>query len=81
MKIASNTATSLIKFQPSSLSLAIAISLSGVSHAAFANEAQPAETQTLATISIQAQGNWLDDANAEKLQQHAGARSIIDRKR
>lgn len=81
MKIASYTATSLIKFQPSSLSLAIAISLSGISHAAFANEAQPAETQTLATISIQAQGNWLDNANAEKVQQHAGARSIIDRKR
>lgn len=81
MKIASYTATSLIKFQPSSLSLAIAFSLSGISHAAFANEAQPAETQTLATISIQAQGNWLDNANAEKVQQHAGARSIIDRKR
>lgn len=81
MKIVSYTATSLIKFQPSSLSLAIAILLSGISHAAFADEAQPAETQTLATISIQAQGNWLDDANAEKVQQHAGARSIIDRKR
>lgn len=81
MKIASYTATPLIKFQPSSLSLAIAISLSGISHAAFADEAQPAETQTLATISIQAQGNWLDNANAEKVQQHAGARSIIDRKR
>ncbi|MCH7291568.1 TonB-dependent siderophore receptor [Acinetobacter sp. ANC 3926] len=81
MKIASYTATSMIKFQPSSLSLAIAISLSGISHAAFANEAQPAETHTLATISIQAQGNWLDNANAEKVQQHAGARSIIDRKR
>ncbi|ENX58885.1 MULTISPECIES: TonB-dependent receptor family protein [Acinetobacter] len=81
MKIASYTATSLIKFQPSSLSLAIAILLGGISHAAFADEAQPTETQTLATISIQAQGNWLDDANAEKVQQHAGARSIIDRKR
>ena len=81
MKIASYTATPLIKFQPSSLSLAIAISLSGISHAAFADEAQPAETQTLATISIQAQGNWLDNANAEKVQQHAGAGSIIDRKR
>ncbi|NNP70562.1 TonB-dependent siderophore receptor [Acinetobacter sp. Ac_5812] len=81
MKIASYTATSLIKFQPSSLSLAIAISLSVISHTAFADEAQPAETQTLATISIQAQGNWLENANAEKVQQHAGARSIIDRKR
>ncbi|QHH96145.1 TonB-dependent receptor family protein [Acinetobacter dispersus] len=81
MKIASYTATSLIKFQPSSLSLAIAISLSGISHTAFADEAQPTETQTLATISIQAQGNWLENANAEKVQQHAGARSIIDRKR
>ncbi|MCI3880548.1 TonB-dependent receptor family protein [Acinetobacter higginsii] len=81
MKIASCSAASLIKFQPSSLSLAIAISLSGISHVAFADEGQPAETQTLATISIQAQGNWLDNANAEKVQQHAGARSIIDRKR
>ena len=81
MKIASCSAASLIKFQPSSLSLAIAISLSGISHVAFADEGQPAKTQTLATISIQAQGNWLDNANAEKVQQHAGARSIIDRKR
>ncbi|USA45647.1 TonB-dependent siderophore receptor [Acinetobacter sp. C26M] len=81
MKSASCSAASLIKFQPSYLSLAIAISLSGISHAAFANEAQPNETQTLATISIQAQGNWLENANAEKVQQHAGARTIIDRKR
>ncbi|NNP75966.1 amino acid ABC transporter substrate-binding protein [Acinetobacter sp. Ac_3412] len=81
MKIASCSAASLIKVQPSSLSLAIAISLSGISHVAFADEGHPTETQTLATISIQAQGNWLDNANAEKVQQHAGARSIIDRKR
>lgn len=68
-------------FQPSPLSLAIAILFSGISHTTFANEESSTETQTLATISVKAQGNWLENANAEKVQQHAGARSIIDRKR
>lgn len=37
------------------------------------------ETKTLATISLQAQGNWLDEANVQKVHEHAGARTIIDR--
>ncbi|ENX20672.1 hypothetical protein F892_02695 [Acinetobacter vivianii] len=80
MKPVTNSAASK-KFQPSTLSLTIAILCSGVSHTTFANEESPVETQTLATISVKAQGNWLENANAEKVQQHAGARSIIDRKR
>ncbi|MCH7336882.1 TonB-dependent siderophore receptor [Acinetobacter sp. NIPH 2699] len=81
MKFTHCSTQPLVKFPPSSLSLAITILLSGISHSAFANEDQQSETQTLATISIQAQGNWLENANAEKVQQHAGARTIIDRNR
>lgn len=80
MKPVTNSTASK-KFQPSTLSLAIAILCSGISHTTFANEESSVETQTLATISVKAQGNWLENANAEKVQQHAGARSIIDRKR
>lgn len=81
MKFTSYSTACLVKFPPSSLSLAIATLLSGICHSAVANEVPQAETQTLATISIQAQGNWLEEANAEKVLQHAGARSIIDRNR
>ncbi|MDA1587915.1 hypothetical protein PDK27_29660 [Bacillus cereus group sp. TH230-1LC] len=35
----------------------------------------------LPTIKLEAQGNWLEDANAEKVQKHAGARTIINRNR
>ena len=35
----------------------------------------------LPTIKLEAQGNWLEDANAEKVQKHAGARTIITRNR
>ncbi|ENW94525.1 TonB-dependent receptor family protein [Acinetobacter sp. NIPH 298] len=81
MKFTSYSTACLVKFPPSSLSLAIATLLSGICHSAVANEVPQAETQTLATISIQAQGNWLEEANAEKVLQHAGARSIIDQNR
>ena len=35
----------------------------------------------LPTIKLEAQGNWLEDANAERVQKHAGARTIITRNR
>ena len=38
-------------------------------------------SNVLPTIKLEAQGNWLEDANAEKVQKHAGARTIINRNR
>lgn len=35
----------------------------------------------LDTITVKAQGNWLDDVTAKKVFEHAGARTSIDRKR
>ena len=42
---------------------------------------EQADVQTLSTLTLTAQGNWLEKANSKKVQQHAGARTIIDRKR
>ena len=49
--------------------------------AAFAADSDNHSVNTLQTITLQAEGNWLENANAEKVQKHAGARTIIDRKR
>ncbi|MBF7682201.1 TonB-dependent siderophore receptor [Acinetobacter sp. B5B] len=42
--------------------------------------AQSNETM-LDTITVQAQGNWLDDVTTKKIFEHAGARTIIERQR
>ena len=39
------------------------------------------QINTLPTLVVEARGNWLDQANAEKVQQHAGARTILSRER
>ncbi len=80
MKISSHRTPDFTLFKPSHLSLAIAVSLSFISNAAFAEDNQETSTQTLKTITVQAEGNWLEAANAEKVHKHAGARTIIDRK-
>ncbi|WP_406886199.1 TonB-dependent receptor plug domain-containing protein, partial [Acinetobacter baumannii] len=36
-------------------------------------------TVTLNPITVQAEGNWLDEANAQKVLNHAGARTVIQR--
>ena len=81
MKISSHRTPDFALFKPSHLSLAIAVSLSFISNAAFAEDNQETSTQTLKTITVQAEGNWLEAANAEKVHKHAGARTIIDRKK
>lgn len=68
-------------FKPSQLSLAIAVTLSFISMASYAEEPQETAPQALKTITVQAEGNWLEEANAEKVHKHAGARSIVDRKK
>jgi Fe(3+) dicitrate transport protein len=52
-----------------------------VTQTAFAANAEDASLSTLQTIKLQAEGNWLENANAEKAHKHAGARTIIDRTR
>lgn len=47
----------------------------------FAAESDSNSVSTLQTITLQAEGNWLENANAEKVQKHAGARTIVDRNR
>ena len=69
-----------LNFKASQLSLAVSLCLMGLS-AAHAEEDAAASTNVLPTITIEAQGNWLENANAEKVQQHAGARTIVDRQR
>lgn len=61
--------------------LAMSISLVFSSTALYAADSLDEVTNTLPTLSVQAQGNWLENASVEKVQQHAGARTIIDRKR
>ena len=68
-------------FKHSPLSLAIALSLSCTANSSYADDNQVHETQTLQTIVVKAQGNWLEQANAETVHEHAGARTIIDRKK
>lgn len=60
------------------LSCAITTLISCMANTAFANENQINTTQTLATISIQAEGNWLEQANTEKVLNHPGARTVVD---
>ncbi len=68
-------------FKPSPLSLAIAVSFSFISVASYAEDIQEDTPKSLKTITVQAEGNWLEEANAEKVHKHAGARSIVDRKK
>ena len=66
----------------SPLSYAIQLALTCIiAPAAFAANAEDPTVNTLETITLQAEGNWLEKANAEKAQKHAGARTIIDRNR
>ncbi|MBO3657732.1 TonB-dependent receptor family protein [Acinetobacter haemolyticus] len=81
MKSISHTTIFKLKFQPKFLSFAVTSILSGIAQISFANEISSIETQQLPTITLQAQGNWLENANAEKVQHHAGARTIVDRNR
>lgn len=66
------------KFKPSPLSCAIATLISCFTTTTFAEDNLTNTTQTLATISIQAEGNWLEQANAEKVLNHPGARTVVD---
>ena len=68
------------RFKLSTLSYAIGLSCSYFALST-AHAAEAEATSTLPTITIQAQGNWLEEANAETVHKHAGARTIIDRKR
>ncbi|OTG68099.1 TonB-dependent siderophore receptor [Acinetobacter sp. ANC 4470] len=68
------------QFSPLTLAIKVALTYA-ISQAAFAEESSTSSVSTLQTITLQAQGNWLENANAEKVQKHAGARTIIDRKR
>jgi Fe(3+) dicitrate transport protein len=68
-------------FKPNPLSLAIAVSFSFISVASYAEDIQEDTPKALKTITVQAEGNWLEEANAEKVHKHAGARSIVDRKK
>ena len=51
-------------FKHSTLSLAIALSLSCTANLSYADDNQARETQTLQTIVVKAQGNWLEQATA-----------------
>lgn len=66
------------KFKVSTLSYAIGIACT---YLALPAHAEDTTTSALPTITIKAQGNWLEEANAETVHQHAGARTIVDRKR
>lgn len=74
-----NFSSQLPKFKATQLSIAICLSL--CSTLAVHAEDQTTESVVLPTITLTAQGNWLENADIEKVQQHAGARTIIDRKR
>ncbi len=64
------------------LPLSIAVGISMVATMASAAEnTETAQADVLPTITIETQGNWLENANEKKVQKHAGARTIIDRKR
>lgn len=67
-----------LKLSP--LSYAILLSFSSFTTMTYAAESEQ-ETNKLPTITLQAQGNWLEEADAEKVHNYAGARTIIDRKR
>lgn len=81
MNISIHNTNSYAVFKPSPLSLAIAISFTFISMSSSAEDAQAGTPQALKTITVRAEGNWLEEANAEKIHQHAGARTIVDRKK
>ncbi len=81
MKLSHTQNHAFLNFKHSSLSMAVALSLSFTANVVHADENQTPEVQTLQTIVVKAQGNWLEQANAETVHEHAGARSIIDRKK
>lgn len=60
--------------------IAISVAFAFSSNSIFAANSLEKVTNVLPMLSLQAQGNWLENASAEKIQQHAGARTIIDRK-
>lgn len=81
MKLSNTRNFAFVDFKYSSLSIAITLSLSCSSVVAYADDSQQPETRKLETIVVKAQGNWLEQANAETVHKHAGARTIIDRKK
>lgn len=66
------------QFKLSPLSCAITALICCVTNTTFAADSQVDTIQTLSTISIQAEGNWLDQANAQKVLNHSGARTVVD---
>ncbi|WP_287910318.1 TonB-dependent siderophore receptor [Acinetobacter sp.] len=81
MNISVHNTNSYTVLKPSPLSLAIAVSFTFISMSSSAEDAQAGTPQALKTITVRAEGNWLEEANAEKIHQHAGARTIVDRKK
>lgn len=68
-------------FKAKQLSIAIGLSMSCLTYAQAEELTEATSNNVLPTIKLEAQGNWLEDANAEKVQKHAGARTIITRNR
>lgn len=68
-------------FKAKQLSIAIGLSMSCLTYAQAEELTEATSNNVLPTIKLEAQGNWLEDANAEKVQKHAGARTIINRNR
>lgn len=57
-----------------------AFALPGVSIAQVAQSVEPPAEGAATLQAISVTGNWLDQSNAEKVLQHPGARTIVDRK-
>lgn len=77
-------AQNIPRFKMSAIGCAVLASMLCVSNTYAENVSEfpvDEKTKALDTITLQAQGNWLEDANAEKVHQHAGARTIVDRTR
>lgn len=68
---------SKLRYTQCALAVLIAVGTLTYAHA----ENNNSKAAVLETIQLQAQGNWLDDVTAKKVFEHAGARTIIDRKR
>ncbi|MEG0349024.1 MAG: TonB-dependent siderophore receptor [Acinetobacter sp.] len=68
-------------FKAKQLSIAIGLSMSCLTYAQAEELTETSNNNVLPTIKLEAQGNWLEDANAETVHKHAGARTIVDRKR
>jgi len=68
-------------FKAKQLSIAIGLSMSCLTYAQAEELTEATSNNVLPTIKLEAQGNWLEDANAERVQKHAGARTIITRNR